>query len=134
MERCPRAVTNSMAFGRRPGFGTTALRKPTAEPGKARPLGAWPAEPTTPPPPPTLPGPSVEDELLTWKRERRLQHGLRIPWRPLLLVASATFFIASFVLPSSVNSVFDWLLDLLAVGSSLAWYSGRRKDSRGSDG
>jgi amino acid permease len=75
----------------------------------------------------------VEEELLTWKQERRRHRGFGIPWRPLLLVASASFFIASFVLPSSVNSVFDWLLDLLAVGSSLAWYSGRRKDSRGLD-
>ncbi|HEY3776929.1 MAG TPA: hypothetical protein VGL35_02605 [Rhizomicrobium sp.] len=72
----------------------------------------------------------MDDELRAWSRERHRRQGYRIPWRPLLLVASLSFFIASFVLPPAVNSAFNWLLDLLAVASSLAWFGGRRKQSR----
>ncbi len=48
----------------------------------------------------------------------------------MLLVASLSFFIASFVLPASVNSIVDALLNLLGVASLMAWFSGRRKQSR----
>ncbi|MGH6889151.1 MAG: hypothetical protein ACREHF_08155 [Rhizomicrobium sp.] len=68
--------------------------------------------------------------MQAWKQERRRSHAYRIPWRPLLLVASLSFFVASFVLPASINHAVDWLLDFLAVASSLAWYGGRRKQSR----
>lgn len=121
-------MTSSRTFGRRGPFGIP--RQAVAEPGNLHPPGTRPPEATTLAQPATRSGPSVDDELRAWRQERHRQHAYRIPWRPLLLVASLSFFIASFVLPPSVNSTVDWLLDLLAAASSLAWFSGRRKPCR----
>ena len=67
---------------------------------------------------------SVDDELQEWKRARK---GFRIPWRPLSLMASLCFGIASFVLPDSVNDAVDWVLYVLAAASFLAGISARRE-------
>lgn len=74
-----------------------------------------------------MPAPSIDEELQAWKQERRQQASFRIPWRQLSLMASLCFFIASFVLPDSVNDTVDWLLDILAAMSLWVWFSGRRR-------
>ncbi|HSZ10926.1 MAG TPA: hypothetical protein VK759_02040 [Rhizomicrobium sp.] len=69
--------------------------------------------------------PSLDEELREWKRSRK--HGFEIPWRPLYIVASACFGVASFILPDSVNGNADYLLYAL-MGLSL--YAGFRKRRR----
>jgi len=49
---------------------------------------------------------SLDDELREWKLARR--RNLEIPWRPLSLMATLCFGIASFVLPDSVNDNVQW--------------------------
>jgi hypothetical protein len=64
---------------------------------------------------------SSEDELSEWKRARPQSY--RLPWRQISLMASASFGIAYFVLPDSVNQTVQWLLLLLAIlsfGSSFS--------------
>lgn len=69
---------------------------------------------------------SVEDELEAWKAERRQTAGIRhFPLRPFYLVASASFGIASFVLPSSVSEWMNWLLYALAAASVFQWFASR---------
>ena len=43
----------------------------------------------------------LDDDLQDWKRARKAN--FQIPWRPLSLMATLCFGIASFVLPDSVN-------------------------------
>lgn len=69
--------------------------------------------------------PPLDDELRQWKRERK--RNFEIPWRPLSLMATLCFGIASFVLPDSVNENVDWLLYALAAASL---YAGFRKKHR----
>jgi hypothetical protein len=66
--------------------------------------------------------PSIDDELREWKLARK--RNFEIPWRPLSLMATLCFGIASFALPDSVNDNVQWLLYALA-GASL--YAGFRK-------
>jgi hypothetical protein len=74
------------------------------------------------------PEPSLEDELAAWKLERRRSLGLLlVPWRPLYLIASLSFGIASFALPDSINSWADWLLYALSAASLVVWFLGRRE-------
>jgi hypothetical protein len=115
-------MPQSGTFGRRGGF---APQTPT---------GIKRAENLSPPPglaPPIVeniePAPSIDDELRAWKQERRQHAPFRIPWRQLSLMASLCFFIASFVLPESVNDDVDWLLYILAAMSLWVWFSGRRR-------
>ena len=70
--------------------------------------------------------PSVEQELREWRRTRQ---GLGIPWRPLSLMASLCFGIASFVLPDSVNDNVQWLLYALMAASLYAGFSKRRRQA-----
>jgi hypothetical protein len=58
---------------------------------------------------------SLDDELREWKRARK--QNFQIPWRPLSLVASLFFCVASFALPDSVNDVVQWPLYALAAVS-----------------
>jgi hypothetical protein len=46
---------------------------------------------------------SLDDDLREWKLAR--QRNFEIPWRPLSLMASLFFCVASFALPDSVNDV-----------------------------
>ena len=71
---------------------------------------------------PTDAGPSVEEELRVWKRQR----SFRIPWKQVCLMATICFGVASFVLPASVNSAVDWLLYGLTGMSFYAWFTARR--------
>ena len=68
--------------------------------------------------------PSIDDELREWKLARR--QNFEIPWRPLSLMATLCFGVASFVLPDSVNDNVQWLLYALAAASL---YAGFRKRS-----
>jgi hypothetical protein len=68
--------------------------------------------------------PSIDDELREWKLARR--RNFEIPWRPLSLMATLCFGIASFALPDSVNDNVQWLLYALAAASL---YAGFRKRS-----
>jgi hypothetical protein len=66
---------------------------------------------------------SVDDELREWKRARKPNfHAL---WRPLLLMATLSFGIASLVLPDSVNDAVDWLLYALTAASFYSWIRSR---------
>lgn len=69
-------------------------------------------------------GPSVDDELREWKRTRK--SSFRIPWRPLSLMASLCFGIASLVLPDWVNSAVQWPLYGLAAASLYVGFAKRR--------
>ena len=72
--------------------------------------------------------PSLDDELRQWKLARR--RNFEIPWRPLSLMASLFFGVASFALPDSVNHVVRWPLYALAVMSFLAGSRRRRQQAK----
>lgn len=121
------AVTDSMTFGRRIGFGANIPRATQANRDQAYAPGTIPREAIACLPP--TPSPSVDDEIRAWKLERRRGRAFRLPWQQLLLVGSLSFFIASFVLPASINSFVDWVLDLCSAASLFAWLAARRKSS-----
>jgi hypothetical protein len=68
--------------------------------------------------------PSLDDELREWKLARK--RNFEIPWRPLSLMATLCFGIASFSLPDSVNDDVQWLLYALAAASLYAGFRKRR--------
>jgi hypothetical protein len=70
---------------------------------------------------------SLDDELRQWKLARR--RNFEIPWRPLSLMATLCFGIASFALPDSVNDNVQWLLYALAAASLYAGFRKRRTGS-----
>jgi hypothetical protein len=65
---------------------------------------------------------SLDDDLREWKQARK--QNFQIPWRPLSLMASLFFCVASFALPDSVNDVVQWPLYALAAAS---FYVGFRR-------
>jgi len=66
---------------------------------------------------------SIDDDLREWKRTRKPNfHTL---WRPLLLMATLCFGIASLVLPDSVNDAVDWLLYAMTGASLYSWIRSR---------
>jgi hypothetical protein len=65
---------------------------------------------------------ALNDDLREWKLARK--QNFQIPWRPLSLIASLFFFVASFALPDSVNDVVQWPLYALAAAS---FYIGLRR-------
>jgi hypothetical protein len=71
---------------------------------------------------------SLDDELQQWKLARR--RNFEIPWRPLSLMATLCFGIASFVLPDSVNDNVQWLLYALAAASLYAGFRKRRQHTK----
>jgi hypothetical protein len=67
----------------------------------------------------------VDDDFREWKRARKPNfHTL---WRPLLLMATICFGIASLVLPDSVNDAADWLLYAMTGMSFYSWIRSRRR-------
>ncbi|HEY1706883.1 MAG TPA: hypothetical protein VGG10_01360 [Rhizomicrobium sp.] len=118
------------AFGRRPGVapsprGAENMQR-RLEPVFAGPLPA--AEATDAAEDASPSELSLEEELDAWKMERRHSLGLLlVPWRPLYLIASLSFGIASFALPDSINSWADWLLYALSAASLVVWFLGRRE-------
>jgi Flp pilus assembly protein TadB len=99
-------VKNQTAFGRRQQ--RSAFLKPSVpDLAEAVPQGA-PARDHRPV--------SMDEELREWKAAR----GVRIPWRPLLLIASLSFGMAAFVLPASTSDPVQWTLGVLSAASFLA--------------
>jgi hypothetical protein len=72
--------------------------------------------------------PSHDDDLQQWKLARK--RNFEIPWRPLSLMATLCFGIASFVLPNSVNDNVQWLLYALAAASLYAGFRRRRRQAK----
>jgi hypothetical protein len=68
---------------------------------------------------------ALDDDLKEWKRARK--QNFEIPWRPLSLLASVFFGIASFALPDSVNDVVQWPLYGLAAASFWVGFRRRRE-------
>jgi hypothetical protein len=64
--------------------------------------------------------PSVEEELRQWKKSRRFA----FPIRPLALMASLSFGIASLVLPAEINDQVQYPLYILSAASL---YAGLRR-------
>jgi hypothetical protein len=71
---------------------------------------------------------SLDEELRKWKLARK--QSFEIPWRPLSLLASLFFGIASFALPESVNDIAQWPLYALAVASFYAGFRRRRRQAK----
>jgi len=67
----------------------------------------------------------IDDDLREWKRARK--PNFHVLWRPLLLMATLSFGIASLVLPDSVNDAVDWLLYALTAASFYSWIRSRRR-------
>lgn len=68
---------------------------------------------------------SLDDDLREWKLARK--QNFEIPWRPMSLVASLFFCIASFALPDSVSDVVQWPLYALAAASFYVGFRRRRR-------
>jgi hypothetical protein len=71
---------------------------------------------------------SLDDELREWKRARR--QNFEIPWRPLSLLATLFIGVASFVLPDSVNDIFQWPLYALGAASLYVGFRRRRRQAK----
>jgi hypothetical protein len=69
---------------------------------------------------------SVDDDFARWKPARR--PNFAILWRPLCLLATLFFGIASFALPDSVNDIAQWFLYALAAASF--WAGFRRRHAK----
>jgi len=122
-------MTNHRSFGRRVGSAPRPrfARVDVEAVAQSRPVEV-PVERSSPPPANTD-CPSLDQELLEWKRARK--RGFAVPWRQLSLMASLCFGIASFVLPDSVNDNVQWLLYALTAASLYAWFSRRRREAKG---
>jgi hypothetical protein len=70
----------------------------------------------------------LDDDLRDWKRARK--KNFEIPWRPLSLMATLCFGIASFVLPDSVNDTVQWFLYALMAASFFVGIRRRRQQSK----
>ena len=114
-------VTRQASFGRR-----ISPQAQTAPPLRAaqKVTAPTPTEPSMTEPA-TGDSPSVDQELLEWKRARGSKFAM--PWSQLSLMASLCFGIASFVLPDSVNEKVDWLLWALTAITAMVWYTNRKK-------
>jgi hypothetical protein len=66
----------------------------------------------------------VDDDLREWKRKRKPNFRKSL-WRPLLLMSTLCFGIASLVLPDSVNDAVDWLLYVMTGASFYSWIRSR---------
>ncbi len=75
--------------------------------------------------PPHADASGSDDELQAWRAQRKER--FQIPWKPLSLMATLCFGIASFVLPDSVNDAVQWLLYALMGASLYAGFGRRRK-------
>jgi hypothetical protein len=75
---------------------------------------------------PVLPKTQVSTGGYNSQEWKTREQGFRIPWRPVLLMASLSFGIASFVLPDTVNDAVQWLLyALMAAGIYATFRRGR---------
>ena len=65
---------------------------------------------------------SVDDEIRRWKKARRYS----LPWKPLALMGSLCFGVASFVLPNSINDQLQYPLYALSAASLYAGFRRKR--------
>jgi hypothetical protein len=70
---------------------------------------------------------SPDDDLREWKLARK--QNFAIPWRPLSLLATLFFGIASFALPDSVNDIVQWPLYALGAASLYVGFRRRREQA-----
>jgi hypothetical protein len=107
----------SQSFGRR-ASGTPSKPPMPAMTKISRPAAAAPtplkAEAATP---------SVDEELRLWKKSRRYS----FPIRPLALMASLSFGIASFVLPAEINDQVQYPLYALSAASMVVGLRRKRQ-------
>lgn len=59
---------------------------------------------------------SEDEELRAWKAAR----GVRVPWRPFLLIASLSFGMAALVLPAATSDPIQWTLGVLSAAAFVA--------------
>lgn len=125
-------MVNHPSFGRRVAVQTQSrIARTGAEAGKQ---GRNAASGEAALESPLLPSPtnsgslSVDQELDEWRRGRQ---GFKVPWRPLSLMASLCFGIASFVLPDWVNDNVQWLLYALMAASLYVGFFKRRRQASG---
>jgi hypothetical protein len=103
---------------------TSFGRRPLAKPSQAPlPVMTKFARPETAAPRAESPAPSVDDEVREWKKSR----GFTFPLKPIALMASLSFGIASFVLPADINAWAEWPLYGLSAASL---YVGFRRKAR----
>lgn len=122
-------MANNRTFGRRAGPQRPPQTRRPQFAAAAQGTKAAPKEitaETSVPPLEAEEASSLDRELLEWKRARR---GAGVPWRPLSLIASLCFGIASFVLPDSINDVVQWPLYALMAASFYVGISSRRRKS-----
>ena len=101
-------------------FGRRSLANPSQAP---LPVMTKFARPETAAPRTEPPAPSVDDEVREWKKSR----GFTFPLKPIALMASLSFGIASFVLPEDVTAWAQWPLYALSAASL---YVGFRRKAR----
>lgn len=110
----------------RRSFGRRGASQPVRPQAPARPAAHGPQSSPVPAAPNlSLPPPQAslfDEDLHAWKQQRTFI----IPWKQLCLMATICFGLASFVLPSSVNSAVNWLLYGLTGMSFYAWFMARR--------
>ena len=123
-------LLNQRSFGRRGNPPPSFDRSMGATETVARAPRAQSTGPSIEPPVrlPKSEFPSLDDELREWKLARK--RNFQIPWRPLSLMATLCFGIASFVLPDSVNDTVQWLLYALAAASLYAGFRKRRPHTK----
>jgi hypothetical protein len=117
-------MANAKTFGRKAPARTPPPRVAKAPLEFSQPVKvAEPvAEPMDPPPLETsVISPSIDDEVDTWKKSRKLN----IPWRQLRLLASVFFGVASLALTGTVGETVDWMLYGLSAASLFWWWRGR---------
>lgn len=71
---------------------------------------------------------SPDDDFEQWKRARK--PNFTVLWRPLYLLASLFFGVASFALPDSVSDIVQWFLYALAAASFWVGFRRRRQAKR----
>jgi hypothetical protein len=111
------------SFGQRrdPNGSATGAIRAVRESKRAHSPEHYGEQPMLPSATPKLP--LVDDDLREWKHARKPNfHTL---WRPLLLMATLCFGIASLVLPDSVNDAVDWLLYAMTGVSLYSWIRSR---------
>jgi hypothetical protein len=105
------------SFGRRPSAKSPQTPPPLmtkfARPGTSVPR----AEPSAP---------SVDNEVREWKKSR----GFTFPLKPIALMASLSFGVASFVLPADVTAWAEWPLYALSAASLYVGFRRRKTSPR----
>jgi hypothetical protein len=115
----------SQTFGRRTQTSAPKAHPPVPVKFSRPGAPAVKAELAVPPVESALAAPSVDDELLQWKKSR----GRNFPIKPLALMASLCFGIASFALPKDINDEVQYPLYALSAASLYIGFR-RKRQSR----